>query len=57
MGLWSSVSCDFFRYEMYGDVKTSGNNARGRIIWGQNVRGRLVNVPTSLLLSSREAFP
>ncbi len=27
---------------MYGDVKTSGYNVRGRIAWGRNVRGRKV---------------
>ncbi len=29
--------------EMYGDVKNSGDNVRGCILWGQNVRGR--NIP------------
>ncbi len=28
MGLWSSVGCDSFRDETYGDVKTSGNNVQ-----------------------------
>jgi hypothetical protein len=35
MGWWSSVGCDSFRDETYGDVKTSGNNMRGRIVQGE----------------------
>jgi hypothetical protein len=40
--------CDSFRDETYGDVKTSGNNVRGRIIRGQNVRGHIIRGQTSL---------
>ncbi len=33
------------RDESYGDVETSGNNVRGRIVRGRNVQGRIVPVP------------
>ncbi len=36
----SSVGCELFRDETYGDVKTSGNNVRVRILRGRNVLGR-----------------
>jgi hypothetical protein len=45
MGWWSSVDCDSFRDETYGDVKTSGTNVQGRNLRGHNVWGRLVPVP------------
>ncbi len=55
MGWWRSVGCDSFGDETYGDVKTSGDNVRGCILWGRNargqnvrgrnVRGRIVSVP------------
>ncbi len=32
MGWWSFVVCDSFKDEMYGDVKTSGDDVRGRIV-------------------------
>jgi hypothetical protein len=38
-GWWSSVGCDSFRDETFGDVKTLGNNVRGR-----NIRGLIVPV-------------
>ncbi len=49
MGLWSSVGS--FGDETYGDVKTSGDNARGRIVQGRNLRGcnergRIVRLPS-----------
>jgi hypothetical protein len=42
MGWWNSVGCGSFMEEIYGDVKTTGNNARGHIVRGQNLRGHNV---------------
>jgi hypothetical protein len=49
MGWWSSLGCDSFGDKTYGDVKTSGDKAEGRIVRRQNVRGRIVPVPFSEL--------
>jgi hypothetical protein len=51
MSWWSSVGCDSFRDELYGDVKKAGENIRGHIVQGRNeqghnVRGRIVPVPS-----------
>jgi hypothetical protein len=39
MGLWSSVVYDSFGDETYRDIKKSGDNVWGHIVWGQNVGG------------------
>jgi hypothetical protein len=39
---WNSVGCDSFRDEMYGDVKTSGDNVQGHIVRGHIVQGHII---------------
>jgi hypothetical protein len=41
----SSVGCALSSNETFRDVKSSGNNVRGRIVRGCNVWGRIVPVP------------
>jgi hypothetical protein len=55
MGWWSSVG--YFGEQTYRDVKTSGNNVRGCIVQGRNVRGRIVPIPTTQTSAFLEKEP
>jgi hypothetical protein len=62
VGWWSSVGCNSFRDETYGDIVTSGNTVRVHIVWRQNVKGRtiqgrIVPVPTVRRLIGGGRYP